>query len=218
MRRKSPEMMKKILDFVNEYYRINRRYPTIREIAPKVGTSGATVQRYLQYFKETGVIEYEGYIRSTGQKKKTCTDYFTVPVLGCVSCGVPSMEEENILEYVTLSESLFGTPDKDSKYYILKAVGDSMIDAGIFDGDYILIRKRNNLGIRIGDLVVALDENNGDTLKRYDGIDENGENVVLRYMNKEEYPGQAILIPVGGFTVQGVAIRIIKSLRAACEA
>ena len=62
-----------------------------------------------------------------------------IPVLGSISCGVPKFAEENIEEYVRLPVSLFGRGD----FYLLRANGDSMIEAGINYGDLVLIRHQN---------------------------------------------------------------------------
>lgn len=217
MRSKNSLLMNDILKYINTFYQSNFRYPSIREIGMAVGSSAATVQRYLHALDEDGLIEYDGRIRNTEQNRKSSTGYYSYPVMGCVSCGVPTLEEDNVIEYVTLPESMFGRPSGGFGYYILKASGDSMVDAGINDGDYIIIRYGENLSIRIGDLIVALDETGSNTLKRYEGVDENGEYFILGYMNKEMYPDQVLRIPVGAFRVQGVAVRTITSRGAICE-
>lgn len=82
-----------------------------------------------------------------------------------------------------------------------------MEDAGIFDGDMVVIRIQQTA--ETGDIVVALDEENRNTLKRFGGFDEN-HMAVLEYMNEAVYPGKTIL--VNELTVQGVAKHVIKSL------
>ena len=83
-----------------------------------------------------------------------------MPVLGSVSCGVPKFAEENIEEYVRLPVALFGR----GEFFILRANGDSMIEANIDDGDLVLIRQQNYADE--GQIVVALMEDEA-TLKRY---------------------------------------------------
>ena len=92
--------------------------------------------------------------------------------------------------------------------YILKASGDSMVDAGIEDGDMVVIRKQQEA--HVGDIVVALDETGSNTLKRYDGIDPDSHYVVLLYQNQEKYPNKRILVKE--LTVQGIAQHVIKAL------
>jgi repressor LexA len=83
-----------------------------------------------------------------------------------------------------------------------------MVDAGISEGDMVLIRKQPDC--EVGDIVVALDENNENTLKIYGGIDKKGNKVILRYANEKTYPGKAIL--VNELVIQGVAKHVIKEL------
>lgn len=105
---------------------------------------------------------------------------------------------------VSLPVSMFGKGD----FYILRAKGDSMVDAGI-DEDDLLVIERNCPALE-GDIVVALDEDNQNTLKRYAGYDEDSGYYILEYENEEQYPGKTIKLR--SFQVQGVARHVIKSL------
>lgn len=82
-----------------------------------------------------------------------------------------------------------------------------MEDAGISEGDLIVIRKQAT-AVK-GDIIVALDDENKNTLKRFGGFNERAE-AVLEYMNESVYPGK--VITVRELTVQGVAQHVIKSL------
>ena len=126
------------------------------------------------------------------------------PVVGAIPCGTPEEEEENIQEYVSLPVSLFGK----GEFYILKASGDSMEDAGIEDGDMVVIRKQPEA--HVGDIVVALDETGSNTLKKYGGIDPDSHSVILLYQNQKKYPDKRILVKE--LTVQGIAQHVIKTL------
>ena len=106
--------------------------------------------------------------------------------------------------YVSLPEALFGRGD----FYLLRATGDSMVDAGITEGDLILIRKQPSC--EIGDVVVALDQDGQNTLKVYGGIDKENGMAILEYANEGAYPGKRIL--VSKLVVQGVARHVIKRL------
>ena len=134
---------------------------------------------------------------------KCNTNRFSAPLVGSVLCGDPTAEEEYIEEYVSLPESIFGS----GEFFLLRARGDSMTDAGIEEDDLVLIEKTPVA--KEGDIVVALDEDNRNTLKRFGGYDKRG-NAILEYMNESIYPGKTIL--VNGLTVQGVARHVIKSL------
>ena len=97
--------------------------------------------------------------------------------------------------------------DKAATFF-LRAVGDSMVDADIAEGDLVLIRKQQDC--KVGDIVVALDENRENTLKIYGVVDRKCKKVILRYDNEKVYPGKAIL--VNELVIQGVAKHIIKAL------
>ena len=129
---------------------------------------------------------------------------FSAPVVGAIPCGEPEVEEENIEEYVSLPVSLFGQGD----FYILTVSGDSMVDAGIDSGDLIVISKQGSANV--GDIVVALDENQTNTLKLFAGIDTRSGEAILRYCNKERYPDKEIRVKQ--LIVQGVAKHVIKAL------
>ncbi|MBQ1422673.1 MAG: repressor LexA, partial [Firmicutes bacterium] len=135
---------------------------------------------------------------------KTQTGYFSAPLVGSIRCGDPETEEAQVEMYVSLPEALFGK----GEFYLLRAVGDSMEDENISDGDLVLIKKQPDC--EVGDIVVALDENNENTLKVYGGIDKRSKKVILKYANEKVYPGKRIL--VNELVVQGVAKHVIKEL------
>ena len=153
---------------------------------------------------EKGILSYDGQTIETPHTDKCTTGYFSAPIVGSVRCGDPESEEENVEEYVSLPTSIFGT----GEFYILRAVGDSMVDVGINENDLVLIKKQETADI--GNIVVALDENNENTLKTYAGIDEESQCAILRYENKKAYPDKTI--KVKKLVVQGVAKHIIKAL------
>jgi len=149
-------------------------------------------------------IDYSRGILSAPQSAKMKTAYVSAPLVGSIRCGNPEDEEESIEEYVSLPVSMFGKGD----FYILRAKGDSMVDAGI-DEDDLLVIERNCPALE-GDIVVALDEDNQNTLKRYAGYDKDSGYYILEYENEARYPGKTI--KVRSFQVQGVARHVIKSL------
>ena len=120
-------------------------------------------------------------------------------VLGNIACGLPNVAEENIEEYVSLPESLFGR----GEFYILRARGESMIEAGIEDGDLVVIRKQSDAND--GDIIVALVEEEA-TLKRLYRDEENGR-IILHPENKDMSD-----IVVDNCIIQGIAVKVIKDL------
>ena len=153
---------------------------------------------------ERGMLQYDKAIKSTEQITKCKTGYFSAPVVGSIRCGDPESEEALVEEYVSLPESIFGK----GQFYLLRAKGDSMIDAGIEEDDLIVIQIRHEADE--GDIVVALDPDGQNTLKRYGGYDEESGFYILEYMNEKRYPGK--VEKVRSFAVQGVARHVIKTL------
>ena len=205
MRSKNPELMEKISRYIGDYYRKAHRTPTVRAIADGVGLSKSAVYNYLREMNNRGMISYEdGVVADLPKIDKTETGFFSAPLVGSIRCGDPETEEEQVEMYISLPEALFGRGD----FYLLRATGDSMIDAGITEGDLILIKKQPTCDI--GDIVVALDQDGQNTLKIYGGIDEENGMAILEYANEETYPGERIL--VSKLVVQGVAQNVIKRL------
>ena len=204
MRTKDQGTLDTILKFVNKYYQKSHSSPTISEVAAGAGVSRATAHRYLLELSEKGLLEYDRGISSAPRSAKMKTAYVSAPLVGSIQCGNPEEEEESIEEYVSLPVSMFGKGD----FYILRAKGDSMVDAGIEEDDLLVIER--NCPALEGDIVVALDEDNQNTLKRYRGFDEDEKCFVLEYENEARYPGK--VIKVKGFQVQGVARHVIKAL------
>ena len=193
-----------ILKFVNKYYQENRVAPTINQVSEGVGVPRSTTHRYLQELSKRGMLEYDRGILSAPQSAKMKTAYISAPLVGSIQCGSPEEEEELVEEYVSLPVSLFGK----GEFYILRAKGDSMVDAGIEEDDLIVIER--NCPAKIGDIVVALDPDNQNTLKRYAGFDKTERRYILKYENEAKYPEEEI--KVKSFMVQGIARHVIKSL------
>ena len=203
MRSKDAELMERIHSYIDDYYLRNEEAPSTTDIAREFDISRSSAYRYLVSMAEKKIISYVGGTIKTSLMLKCNTNRFSAPLVGSVLCGDPTAEEEYIEEYVSLPESIFGS----GEFFLLRARGDSMTDAGIEEGDLVLIKKTPIA--EEGDIVVALDDENRNTLKRFGGYDEDGH-IVLEYMNESVYPGKTIL--VNELTVQGVAKHVIKSL------
>lgn len=200
MRSKNEEYFHLIDAYINDYKEKNGSAPTVREIESGIGLSKATVSRYLSYMRDNGMIDYAGHRNiTTKEGRKTRDESVKVPVLGSVSCGIPKYAEENIEEYVRLPIALFGR----GQFYILRANGDSMIDADIYDGDLVLIRQQNYADE--GQIVVALMEDEA-TLKRYYPEPENHR---IRLHPENEALED---IYVSDCIIQGVAVKVIKDV------
>ncbi len=195
------ELLQKIKAYAEEYYFSYSVSPTVREIADALGVGKSTVQRYLQRLNDSGEIEYNGKrsIRTENTDKMDSSSV-SVGVYGSVSCGQLKFAQEEITEYVKLPTSLVGNGD----FFILRADGDSMINAGIDNGDLVIIRKQSTA--RDGQIVVALYEDEA-TLKRF-YKDYNNRCFVLHPEN-EAYDD---IVVEGDLYIQGVAVKVLKDL------
>lgn len=155
-----------ILDYIKEEILKKGYPPSVREICEAVGLkSTSTVHSHL------ATLEKNGYIRRDPTKPRAieiCDDSFqmirremvSVPIIGQVAAGVPILAEQNIEDYFPVPADIL--PNAES--YILRVHGDSMINAGILDGDLIFVRSCNTA--ENGDIVVALVEDSA-TVKRF---------------------------------------------------
>ena len=188
------EIEKFLIDYTDQY----GYCPSVDEIAAGIGVPKTTTFRYLKQMKEDGTIRYSGCRNITFTNETVQT--VRVPVLGKIACGIPKFAEENIEEYVKLPVSLFGKGD----YFLLRAYGDSMVEAGIEDGDLVLIRKQNTA--EKGQIVVALMEDEA-TLKRFYPEPEK-HRIRLHPENSQMED-----IFVEDCLIQGVAIKVLKDLK-----
>lgn len=199
MRKKNPELMNEIKQYVEEYCLLHEQSPSTTKIAEAVGIARGTAYKYLVEMAEKNLIQYDGKEIITNLTRKFVKDLKRTPIVGSVPCGSPQYEEENIEAYVSLPTSIFGNDD----LFILKASGQSMIDAGIDDGDYVVVKKQCEA--KEGDIIVALVDNQN-TLKRYYRDDKN-KKIILHPENKQMED-----IIVDDCYIQGVACKVIKSI------
>ncbi len=203
MRHKDPERIQRIVEII-EYWKLREgREPTIADIAKDAGMPQSRVHAYLKEMDEKGIITYRHRQFDTPKTEMISDRVNTAPVVGSVKCGDPQLEEAEIYEYVRLPASIFGSREM----YILKARGDSMEDAGIEDGDTVVVE---NIQIpEKNDIVVAIDDEGANTLKRYKGSNKKGQ-ARLAYENESRYPGKEILLD--RMRIQGIARFVIKKL------
>ena len=197
MRKKNPENGGIIARFIDSYADRYGFSPTMTEIAEGTGIPKTTVHRYLSEMREEGRVSLSGH--RTLSFSDTGVSSVRVPVLGAVSCGVPKFAEENIEEYVRLPSSIFG----EGEFYFLRAKGDSMICAGIDDGDLVLVRRQDTA--RPGQIAVALVDDEA-TLKRF--YPEPQKRRIRLHPENPELED----IFVESCAVQGIAVKVIKDL------
>lgn len=201
MKRKNPETMERIRDFIESCFFDKGRSPSTTEIGDAVGIARGTAYKYLVAMRDKGLISYEDGTASTKRMQMVTNDVNpTASVSGFVPCGTPQMIEASVEEYIPLPVSIFGS----GELFIVHACGESMIEAGIEDGDLVVVHKQSTA--RDGDIVVALVENEN-TLKRY-YRDDDLHCIRLHPENREM---EDILV-YGECFIQGVARQVIKQL------
>ncbi len=200
---KDPDRIKKIVKIIEDWRILEGTEPTITQIAEKAGMGRARVHAYLKEMDEQGIITYSRRHYNTPKTEMINERSGATPIVGSVKCGDPELEEAEIEEYVRLPETIFG----DKSMYILRARGDSMVDAGIDEGDFIVVE--NTPVAAKNDIVVAMDDDNQNMLKRYKGLNKDG-NAVLAYENDNRYPNEKLIIDK--MRIQGIARFVIKRI------
>ena len=202
MRYKNPEKMKQIEDYINAQYFEHNNIPTVQQISDNVGLSASTVQGYLYEMQEKGILVLTGGWKSVRTRRmlKDSTGNIKIAVLGRIACGEPLFAEGNIESFVTLSKDLLGS----GEFFALWARGNSMINAGINDGDLVIVRRQEDA--ENGQIVVALCDNENATLKRL-YKDEKLHKIRLHPENDEMDD-----MIFDDIQIQGVAIKVLKNV------
>ncbi len=146
---------KEIFDFIKRYSDIHGYPPTVRDIGKSIGlTSSSTVHAHLSNLEKLGLLRRDPSkpraIEVMVDKAKSVVAPSGLPVVGQVAAGQPILAEENIDDYQPIPSIAGG----DKGEFILRVRGDSMKDAGIFEGDHVIVRKQKTA--KNGDIVVAL--------------------------------------------------------------
>jgi len=202
---------REILEFLRNHARNHAYPPTVREIGQAVGlSSSSTVQNHLN------ALETKGYIRRDPTKSRTvevvgsesqsaaARRSLSVPLVGRVAAGGPILAEENIEDHIVLGPEIAGGDDA----FALHVRGDSMIDAGIYDGDLVVVRPQRDASS--GQIVVARLEN-----------DQTGEHeVTVKRFYRESgrvrlQPENSALEPIYTRDVhlEGVVVAVVRVLR-----
>ncbi|MEK4511269.1 transcriptional repressor LexA [Paenibacillus sp. FSL K6-2524] len=160
-----------ILEFIRNEVRMKGYPPSVREIGEAVGlASSSTVHGHLDRLEKKGLIRRDPTkpraIELLGQENSDHLGLFAhsvarVPVIGKVTAGVPITATENIEDYFPLPQHYSG----DGEVFMLSVIGDSMIEAGIHNGDYVIVRQQQTANN--GDIVVAMTEEDEATVKTF---------------------------------------------------
>jgi repressor LexA len=144
-----------IFEFVKQYVGEHGYPPTVRDIGKAIGlTSSSTVHAHLANLEKLGLLRRDPTkpraIEVLKDKARQAVAPAGLPVVGQVAAGQPVLAEENIEEYVPVP----GIAGGDDGEFVLRVKGDSMKDAGILEGDFVIVRRQETAGD--GDIVVAL--------------------------------------------------------------
>ncbi|ETT81245.1 transcriptional repressor LexA [Viridibacillus sp. FSL R5-0477] len=158
-----------ILSFIKEEVRTKGYPPSVREIGEAVGlASSSTVHGHLARLESKGLIRRDPTkpraIEILDQQDSTIAKQGVVhvPLVGKVTAGLPITAIENIEEYFPIPDSYGTTEDQ---IFMLEIMGESMIEAGILDGDYVIVKQQATASN--GEIVVAMTEDNEATVKRF---------------------------------------------------
>lgn len=201
---KYPELTERqefVYDYIRDYVSKHPYPPTVREI-----------QKHLK-IKSTSTVQYAldalhnaGYITKSGNKMRAIeltgdaqgAQALMVPIVGNIAAGEPILADQNISEYFPLPSNIYST---SSSLFILKVKGTSMIDVGIFDGDYVIVEQCETA--ENGEIIAALLEDSA-TVKRY--YRENGI-IRLQPENKEMEP----IIVEGDIRILGKVVGLFRN-------
>ncbi len=194
---------RQILDYVIEYTRRRGYPPSVRDIGNALHlTSSSTVHSHLS------ALEKKGYLRRDPSKPRAIEvlkdptslphkRVVSLPVVGRVTAGAPILAEQNIEDSFTLPEDFVG----GGECFLLRVRGDSMIGAGIYDGDYLVVRKQSHA--QDGDIVVARIGDEA-TVKRFY---REGDRIRLQPENPTMEP-----IYAGDVVIEGKAVGLVRRL------
>ena len=201
----------KLLKFIIDYQKQNNVTPSFDEMKDGLDLkSKSGIHRILSALEERGyikklnnraraieIIKNVNLIDTENGKNKN--SIISIPILGKIAAGLPIEAISDNTNYIELPETLL----KKGEYFILNVEGDSMIEAGIFDGDQVVIRKANDANN--GEIVVALIDNNEATLKR---IFKRGQQVALQPENSNY---KTVIYGPDRIQIQGVLKHLIRS-------
>lgn len=209
MRPRNEERKMEVYHYVKDFMKQRGVCPTTQQIGDALGMVKSTVSKYMNRLIDDGLIEKYGRYQTiiNDSQAELPDNYVMMPVVGSISCGQPILAIEDVEEYIPIDVSLLGY----GEYFGLVARGDSMIDAGIHDGDTVYVRKQSTAFD--GEIVVAMIEDEcGDgwnaTLKRFYRDVKNS-----RYILHPENTKLDDII-VDKVHVVGVAVRVLKNLEA----
>lgn len=202
--KKLTERQQQILDFIRSEVETKGYPPSVREIGEAVGLqSSSTVHGHLRKIEDLGYIRRDSSkpraIELLDDQSNMRVSAVDVPVLGRVTAGSPILAVENIEEYYPIPKDFVDHED----VFILRVKGDSMIEAGILDQDFVLVEKRE--WAENGEIVVALVGEEEATIKRFY---HEGDHIRLQPENSAMEP-----LRVTNVSIIGKVIGVFRRIR-----
>ncbi len=193
---------KQILDFIGQYIQKFGTSPTLQEIADSLGVSSlATVHEHLQTLSKKGVIRrFEGAVRGIeliDSKIGAAIEGIELPILGYIAAGSPIQPMTDPNASLRVASSMLSGKKRS---YVLQVRGDSMIEEGILDGDFVVIEEKKEA--RDGEIVVALLDNGLATLKKFF---KEATRIRLEPANSTMKP-----IYASNVTIQGAVVGLVR--------
>jgi repressor LexA len=197
------EKQEALLKFIEQYQLENGSSPTIREMREYFGvTSDNSILKHLKALGEKGYITKDDTPRGikmlSSVKERMESGSLKLPLLGMIPAGGPVLSEEYIESWLSVGEDVIY---KAQDSYLLRVKGNSMIDAGMYEDDILVVC--GSLEPKIGDIVVALVDNQN-TVKRY--MKDSDHRVYL----KPENPQYDNIYPQGELCIQGVVTGLLR--------
>lgn len=192
-----------VFDFIEQFQLNNGKSPTIKEIKMHLGVSSDnSVIKHLSALQKKGFISKSDTPRGIdlleSVSNKLQASFANLPLMGFVPAGGPVNAESYIDDYVSVDTSKIKNPQN---CFLLKVTGQSMVDAGIFEGDLLVADSSREA--RVGDIVIALVDN-ANTVKRLCKMDGN---LYLKAENLEYND----IIPLESLEIQGVVLTLIRN-------
>ena len=197
----------KLLQFINNFQIKSNVTPSFDEMKDGLGLkSKSGIHRILSALEERGYIKklnnraraIEVLKFPNNKTEHSNNNSITIPILGKIAAGHPIDAITDNTNYIDIPQSLLGK----GEYFLLEVEGDSMINAGIFDGDQVIIEKRNDA--KNGEIVVALIDNNEATLKR---IYKRGQQLALQ---PENPAFKTVIYGPDRVQIQGILKQLIR--------
>ncbi|HOQ09432.1 MAG TPA: transcriptional repressor LexA [Syntrophomonadaceae bacterium] len=188
------ERQQQILDYIRQRIKTSGYPPSVREIGEAVGLrSSSTVHSYLVQLEEMGLIRKDptkprAIIPVDLGEPEPLSQALSLPLVGSVAAGTPILAEQNIETYLSVPSEMVGY----GTHFLLQVKGDSMIEAGILDGDYLIVRQQSQANN--GDIVVAMVEDEA-TVKR---IYFHSDHIELRPENSSMEPFRVTDVQIVG--------------------